>query len=303
MPGATDYSAVNVLNYLTGQLIVPALPSVWLGLFTTAPTSDSGVTGATEVSGGSYARVQVAGQVATTSATSSSATLNMTGVLAGSPWLAAGMSVRDVTTPANISAATTIVSISTNAVVMSASQTTVGSGDQIRFSSFGPPANSSGAEPNTTAAFAQNNAIITFPQASASWGTVVAFGLFDAATSGNLLAWDWLGNYKWIPATLGTGSPGNFTVDSTNAFANGTSFVVTGKYGTGTFPTVTSGSLVGINTSAGLGSASLGLNTFNVTGMVVSVGGEVMLRQVLQQPIAINVTASFAQNTLVISDA
>jgi hypothetical protein len=31
--------------------------------------------------------------------------------------------------------------------------------------------------------------------------------------------------------------------------------------------------------------------------------GEVMLRQVLQQPIAINVTASFAQNTLVISDA
>jgi len=30
---------------------------------------------------------------------------------------------------------------------------------------------------------------------------------------------------------------------------------------------------------------------------------KVMLRQVLQQPIAINVTASFAQNTLVISDA
>jgi hypothetical protein len=300
MPGATDYTAVNVLNYLTGQLIVPALPSVWLGLFTTAPTSDSGVTGATEVSGGSYARVQVAGQVATTSATSSSTSLNMTGVLAGSPWLAVGMSIRDVTTPANISAATTIASISTNAVVMSASQTTVGSGDQIRFSAFGPPTNSSGAEPNTTAAFAQNNAIITFPQASASWGTVVAFGLFDAVTSGNCLAWDWLGNYKWIPSTVTAASPGVWTMDATTVFANGTTFVVTGKYGTGTFPVASSGSLTGINTSAGLSG-----NTFTVTSpqINISTAGEVMLRQVLQQPIAINVTASFAQNTLVISDA
>ena len=294
MPGATDYTAVNVLNYLTGQLIVPALPSVWLGLLTTAPTSDSGVTGAVEVSGGAYARVQVAGQVATTSATSSSTVLNMTGVLAGQPWITPQMSVRDVTTPGNISAATTVASIATNSVTMSASQTTVGSGDQIRFSSFGPPTNSSGAEPNTTAAFAQNNAIITFPQASASWGTVVAFGLFDAATSGNLLAWDWLGNYKWIPFTVTLANPGVFTVDTANAYANGTSVVITGKYGTGTFPT---GSLTGLLTTAGLSGA-----TFNV-GVNVTGAGEGMVRQVLQQPIAINVTASFAQNTLVISDA
>lgn len=32
-----------------------------------------------------------------------------------------------------------------------------------------------------------NNAAITFPTATADWGTVVAFGLFDASTSGNLL--------------------------------------------------------------------------------------------------------------------
>jgi hypothetical protein len=38
----------------------PALPAVWMALFTTAPTSDAG-TGGTEVSGTSYARVQVAG--------------------------------------------------------------------------------------------------------------------------------------------------------------------------------------------------------------------------------------------------
>jgi hypothetical protein len=297
MPGATDYTAVNVLNYLTGQITVPALPSVWLALFTTAPTSDSGVTGATEVSGGAYARVQVAGQIATTSSTSSSAVLNITGVLALG-WVQPGMSIRDVTTPGNISAATTVVSVATNSVTMSASQTTVGSGDVIRFSSFGPPTNSSGAEPNTTAAFAQNNAIITFPQASASWGTVVAFGLFDAVTSGNCLAWDWLGNYKWIPFTITAASPGIFTVDTANAYANGTSIVITGKYGTGTFPVASGGSLTGLNTTAGLSGA-----TFNVTGLNISTAGEGMVRQVLQQPIAINVTASFAQNTLVISDA
>ena len=32
-----------------------------------------------------------------------------------------------------------------------------------------------------------NNATVTFPVPSAGWGTVVAFGIFDAASSGNLL--------------------------------------------------------------------------------------------------------------------
>jgi hypothetical protein len=34
-----------------------------------------------------------------------------------------------------------------------------------------------------------NAAAITFPQASASWGLVTHFGIFDAASSGNLLMW------------------------------------------------------------------------------------------------------------------
>ena len=34
-----------------------------------------------------------------------------------------------------------------------------------------------------------NTGAITFPTASASWGTVVAFGILDAASAGNLLAW------------------------------------------------------------------------------------------------------------------
>jgi hypothetical protein len=43
------------------------------------------------------------------------------------------------------------------------------------------PAASSGAKANGTA--------ITFPEATGDWGTVVAFGILDAAESGNLLYW------------------------------------------------------------------------------------------------------------------
>lgn len=43
------------------------------------------------------------------------------------------------------------------------------------------PAASGGAKANGTA--------ITFPQATANWGTVVAFGIFDANSGGNLLYW------------------------------------------------------------------------------------------------------------------
>lgn len=34
-----------------------------------------------------------------------------------------------------------------------------------------------------------NSADVTFNTPSASWGTVVAFGIYDASTSGNLLYW------------------------------------------------------------------------------------------------------------------
>jgi hypothetical protein len=34
-----------------------------------------------------------------------------------------------------------------------------------------------------------NGTAVTFPTASAGWGTVVAFGVFDASSGGNLLYW------------------------------------------------------------------------------------------------------------------
>ena len=45
--------------------------------------------------------------------------------------------------------------------------------------------NVSGTSPTSKS----NGTVITFPTASANWGTVVAFGIFDASSSGNLIAW------------------------------------------------------------------------------------------------------------------
>jgi len=58
-----------------------------------------------------------------------------------------------------------------------------------------------------------NSADITFPQATANWGTIVAVGLFDAQTAGNLL---WYGDLT-TSKTVNSGdifkiSAGNLTV-------------------------------------------------------------------------------------------
>lgn len=41
----------------------------------------------------------------------------------------------------------------------------------------------------STTGATQTIVAVTFPQATGTWGTVTAFGIFDQATSGNLLAW------------------------------------------------------------------------------------------------------------------
>jgi hypothetical protein len=43
--------------------------------------------------------------------------------------------------------------------------------------------------PAATGAGKKNGTAVTYPTATASWGTVVGFGLFDALTGGNLLYW------------------------------------------------------------------------------------------------------------------
>jgi hypothetical protein len=213
MAGMTDYSATNWLAYIVGKTNVPSLPNVYIGLFTTAPTSDSGVTGAVEVSGGSYARQNVVG--------------------------------------ANWNTAT----------------------------------NSSGSEPSVTPAFISNSATITFPVSTANWGTVVAFGVFDALTSGNLLTWDYIGAFKWLPFSCSNASPGVLTSPA-HGYVNGNSVVVTTKYG-GSLPT-TGGSWTGILTVA-----NATTDTFTV-GVNTTSTGDGLVRELIQQSIPTGVQASFA---------
>jgi hypothetical protein len=118
----TDFLENKLLDHQVGKTAY-TMPSVWVGLFTAAP-SDAG--GGTEVSGGSYAR---------------KATV-------GADWNAA----------------------------------------------------SGGSTSNANA--------LTFTTATASWGTVTHFGLFDAATTGNLLRWAALGTSK----TIGNGDTASFAV-------------------------------------------------------------------------------------------
>lgn len=54
--------------------------------------------------------------------------------------------------------------------------------------------NASGTSPTTKT----NGADVAFVQATAAWGTVVAIGLFDASSGGNLIAWADLASSKVI---------------------------------------------------------------------------------------------------------
>ena len=122
----SDFLELEVLDHVFGNAAYTAPATVYIALYTVAPT-DAG--GGTEVTGGSYARVAV--------------TNNATNF----------------------------------------------------------PAAAAGAKSNGT--------VITFTTATASWGTVVAFGIFDALTLGNLLAWADLTTNK----TVDNGDTASFAVN------------------------------------------------------------------------------------------
>jgi hypothetical protein len=299
MAGKTDYLTLAELNYDTGGLVMPVLPTgVWLGLCTTAPTSDTGslaTNGASEVAVGTYARVQVSGSLTTNAVSTGSATLNFAATVPA--WIVAGMYVRDITTPGNIGANITVVSTTSVTVVISTT-VTVGSGDVIRFSAFAQAVASSGTEPVTTpASIANTNTIITFPLvgATTAWGTVNSWFLADAASGNtNILWWDYLGNFKWLPFTGTLASPSVLTVPA-HGFSNGDSVVVTQKFG-GVLPSA--GSFSGVLTVAGITT-----DTFNVGVNAASASGAGSIRKIVPQPIVINNTVSFAAAALTLTAA
>ena len=156
----------------------------------------------------------------------------------------------------------------------------------------------SGTSPSTIT----NNTTFTFATAGAPWGTVIAIGLYDASGtgSGNLLTWDYLGNYQWLPTTISNASPAVFTAHA-NGYASGDSVIYSTEYG-GTSPTVASGSLSGI-----LSVASPATDTFtvvnNTSGVFTTSTGNGMVRKVTQQVISQNVTTFFASGALILSAA
>lgn len=300
MTGMTNYSAQNWGLYIAGAAPAPATPTCYLGLFTGVGT-DAG-TGFTEVSGGAYARVQVSGNLAAGASWTTSSTTITLGSSAPA-WLTAlgtngsGVNVYDSTTSQQIG---TVSSISGTTVTLTttAAHASSGSADTLYFSAF--PVGT-GTAPTTIS----NGAAITFPTATASWGTAIAFGLFDALTSGNLLLWDFLGNYPWIPFYVPSGSNPTFDIKANN-FASNDPLVFTAEYN-GTLPSASTGTFTGYNV---LYAASPSTDTTSVdtvsgptTPVVLTSSGNGNVRKILQQPIPINTTTIFNANQLTVTVA
>lgn len=155
----------------------------------------------------------------------------------------------------------------------------------------------SGSAPSTIS----NANALTYVTATASWGTVIAFGLYDALTSGNLLAWDFLGNFPWKPATVSSASPGIITVKA-HGYSLADPFVFSTEYG-GTAPSFSQSNFTGVLAVA----ATVATDSFTATNAATAVNtsstGSGMVRKILQQSIPSGVQASFAIGALTITGA
>ena len=72
------------------------------------------------------------------------------------------------------------------AALYTAAPSDAGGGTEVSGGSYARTAASFGAAASGSVT---NDAAIEFPTATTSWGTVTHVGVFDASTSGNLLAW------------------------------------------------------------------------------------------------------------------
>lgn len=279
MTGMSTPQADAIMNNMGALVPITLTSGLWLGLVT-AVGVDAG-TGFTEVSGGSYARAQVAGSAATNGTTASG---NPTLHFASTPaWVATAVTagytvyVTD-TTAAVIPASTTVLSTTGTTAVMSANATGggVGSADNITFSLFNP-ANSA------VPALLSNAGTIALPTSSGAWGTIIAFVLVNSAAGAisatTLQNWDYLGNFAWAPFTCTSATPGVLTSPA-HGYSNGDQVVVTAEYG-GTLPT-TGGSFAGLLTVA-----NVTTDTFTV-GVNTTGTGDGMVRKVV--PLVIGAT-------------
>lgn len=101
MTNFSTYLDDKILDHILGTAAY-AEPTVYAALFTTAPTMPGG-TGGTEVSGGSYARVQVSGKFAAASAGSAASNAAITWPAATANWgTINGIGLYDAATGGNL---------------------------------------------------------------------------------------------------------------------------------------------------------------------------------------------------------
>lgn len=91
-----------------------------------------------------------------------------------------------------------------------AAPTDAGGGTEVTGGSYARVAvtNNSTNWPAAAAGAKSNGTVITFPTATADWGTIVAFAILDASSGGNFLYWATLTTNRDIL----TGDVGSFAV-------------------------------------------------------------------------------------------
>ncbi len=123
---------------------------------------------------------------------------------------------------------------------------------------------------------------LNFPDPTGSWGVVIGFGLFDAPTTGNLGAWDYLGAGLWLPCTVSNASPGVITAKA-HSFSVADIVEFTNEYG-GTSPTFSQSNFTGQ-----LAVAHAATDTLDVTNAATQVNtnstGSGMIRKLVSQTI------------------
>jgi hypothetical protein len=143
-----------------------------------------------------------------------------------------------------------------------------------------------------------NAAAITFQTAAAAWGTVVAAGLYDAASGGNLLFWDWLGAHAWKPCTISAGAPAVIDLPA-HGYAAGETVVFSTVFG-GTAPGFSQANLSGLLAVA----APVTADTFTLTNAGTAVAttttGNGFLRRVVPLTVPAGVFVNFRAARLVL---
>lgn len=86
--------------------------------------------------------------------------------------------------------------------LFTAAPTDAGGGTEVTGGSYArvavSQADGSWAAPSGTPSQTSNSAAVTFPAPTASWGVITHFGIFDASSAGNLIAWQILAQSKTV---------------------------------------------------------------------------------------------------------